>query len=105
MKTLFTKLLASQIVLAATLFSGVAGAETLTLYTSQPEADAARTVDAFKKAHPGIDVTIYRSGTSDILTKMAAEFAAARVALPSHQSLELARAPDGRFSFRVENRG
>ena len=36
---------------------------------------------------------------------VAAEFAAARVALPSHQSLELARAPDGRFSFRVENRG
>ena len=35
----------------------------------------------------------------------AAAFAAARVALPSHQSLELARAPDGRFSFRVENRG
>ena len=36
---------------------------------------------------------------------VAAEFAAARVALPSHQSLELAREPDGRFSFRVENRG
>ena len=36
---------------------------------------------------------------------VAAEYAAARVALPSHQSLELARAPDGRFSFRVENRG
>ena len=76
MKTHFIKLLASQLALAATLFAGVAGAETLTLYTSQPEADAAKTVDAFKKAQPGIDVTIYRSGTSDILTKMAAEFAA-----------------------------
>ncbi|MER9307653.1 ABC transporter substrate-binding protein [Mesorhizobium sp. M0293] len=76
MKTHFIKLLASQLALAATLFAGVANAETLTLYTSQPEADAAKTVDAFKKAQPGIDVTIYRSGTSDILTKMAAEFAA-----------------------------
>lgn len=76
MKTHFIKLLASQLALAATLFAGVANAETLTLYTSQPEADAAKTVDAFKKAQPGIDVTIYRSGTSDILTKMTAEFAA-----------------------------
>ncbi|RUY15761.1 extracellular solute-binding protein, partial [Mesorhizobium sp. M7A.F.Ca.CA.004.12.1.1] len=76
MKTHFIKLLASQLALAATLFAGVANAETLTLYTSQPEADAAKTVDAFKKAQPGIDVNIYRSGTSDILTKMAAEFAA-----------------------------
>jgi iron(III) transport system substrate-binding protein len=76
MKTLFTKALASQLVLAATLFAGAASAGTLTLYTSQPEADAAKTVDAFKKAYPDVEVNIYRSGTSDILTKMAAEFAA-----------------------------
>lgn len=36
---------------------------------------------------------------------VAAEFAAARVALPASQSLELARADDGRFSFRIEQRG
>ena len=36
---------------------------------------------------------------------VAAEFAAARVALPADQSLELARSEDGRFSFRVEQRG
>ena len=59
-----------------TRFAGSASADTLTLYTSQPEADAAKTVEAFKNAHPGIDVNIYRSGTSDILTKLAAEFAA-----------------------------
>jgi iron(III) transport system substrate-binding protein len=62
--------------LAATLFAGAANAGSLTLYTSQPEADAAKTVDAFKKAYPDVDVQIYRSGTSDILTKLAAEFAA-----------------------------
>lgn len=76
MKTHFITLLASQVALAAMLFAGSASAETLTLYTSQPEADAAKTVDAFKKVHPDIDVNIYRSGTSDILTKLAAEFAA-----------------------------
>lgn len=76
MKTLFTRALAGQLVLAATLFAGAASAGTLTLYTSQPEADAAKTVDAFKKAYPDVEVNIYRSGTSDILTKMAAEFAA-----------------------------
>ena len=61
MKTLFIKLLASQIALAATLFAGSAGAETLTLYTSQPEADAAKTVDAFKKAQPGVQVQVYNA--------------------------------------------
>ena len=62
--------------LAGMLLAGPANAGTLTLYTSQPEADAAKTVDAFKQAYPDVEVNIYRSGTSDILTKMAAEFAA-----------------------------
>lgn len=35
---------------------------------------------------------------------LAAEFAAARVVLPADQSLELARADDGRFSFHIEPR-
>ena len=76
MKTLFLKLAASQLALALTLAAGIAQAETLTLYTSQPEADATKTVDAFKQANPGVDVQIFRSGTSDLLTKLAAEFAA-----------------------------
>ena len=76
MKTTIAKLAASQIVIATMLLAGIASAETLTLYTSQPEADAAKTVDAFKKSNPDIEVEIYRSGTSDILTKLAAEFAA-----------------------------
>lgn len=76
MKTIFARLAASQFAVATMLFAGIANAETLTLYTSQPEADAAKTVEAFTKSHPDIDVEIYRSGTSDILTKLAAEFAA-----------------------------
>jgi pyrimidine operon attenuation protein/uracil phosphoribosyltransferase len=35
---------------------------------------------------------------------LAAEFAAARIVLPASQSLELARAEDGRFSFHIEPR-
>lgn len=35
---------------------------------------------------------------------VAAEFAAARVVLPADQSLELARAEDGRLSFHIEPR-
>ncbi len=57
---------------------GAPGAQAgeLTLYTSQPDADAAETVKAFEAANPGIEVEIFRSGTSDLLSKLAAEFAA-----------------------------
>ena len=36
---------------------------------------------------------------------VAAEFAAARVVLPATQSLQLARADEGAFSFHVEDKG
>lgn len=36
---------------------------------------------------------------------VAAEFAAARVALPAAQSLRLARADDGQFSFSIDRQG
>lgn len=74
MKTLTLRLAASAFALV--LATGAAGAQSLMLYTSQPEADAAKTVEAFKAANPGVDVQIFRSGTSDLLTKLAAEFAA-----------------------------
>lgn len=61
---------------AASLIVSAAQADTLMLYTSQPEADASKTVEEFRKANPGVDVQVYRSGTSDILSKLAAEFAA-----------------------------
>src|SRR5690606_23433802 len=62
--------------LAASLLASAAGAQSLLLYTSQPEADAAKTVEEFNKVHPEIKVDIYRSGTSDIMSKLAAVFAA-----------------------------
>jgi iron(III) transport system substrate-binding protein len=48
----------------------------LVLYTSQPERDAAQTVAAFRKVHPGVDVEVFRSGTTEVMGKLAAEFAA-----------------------------
>ncbi len=55
--------------------SGQAAAGKLVLYTSQPERDAAQTVGAFKKAYPGVDVEVFRSGTTEVMAKLAAEFA------------------------------
>lgn len=48
----------------------------LVLYTSQPERDATQTVAAFKRIQPGVEVEVYRSGTTEVMGKLAAEFAA-----------------------------
>jgi iron(III) transport system substrate-binding protein len=48
----------------------------LVLYTSQPDKDAAQTVAAFRKANPGVEVEIFRSGTTEVMSKLSAEFAA-----------------------------
>lgn len=61
---------------AAAPFFAAAQAETLVLYTSQPNTDAQQTVDAFKAANPGIDVEWIREGTTKVMTKLEAEFEA-----------------------------
>ena len=48
----------------------------LVLYTSQPERDATQTVAAFRKAYPNVEVDVFRSGTTEVMGKLAAEFAA-----------------------------
>ncbi len=48
----------------------------LTLYTSQPNADAQATVDAFTAAHPDIEVDWIRDGTTSLMTKLNAEIEA-----------------------------
>ncbi len=53
--------------------SSLSFAETLTLYTSQPNKDAQMTVDAFEKAHPEIQVEWVRDGTTKLMTKLRAE--------------------------------
>ena len=48
----------------------------LVLYTSQPNADAQKTVDAFKAKHPGVEVEWIRDGTTKVMAKLRAEFEA-----------------------------
>jgi len=65
--------------LAAVLGAAPAIAQTggkLVLYTSQPDRDAQRTVEGFRKKHPGVDVEIFRSGTTEVMSKLMAEVAA-----------------------------
>lgn len=49
---------------------------TLVLYTSQPNADAQETVDAFTARYPDVDVEWFRDGTTRVMAKLEAEFAA-----------------------------
>jgi iron(III) transport system substrate-binding protein len=48
----------------------------LVLYTSQPERDASRTLEGFRTAHPGVEVEVFRSGTTEVINRLQAEFAA-----------------------------
>lgn len=48
----------------------------LVLYTSQPNADAQQTIDAFKTQFPNVDVTFVRDGTPKVIAKLQAELAA-----------------------------
>ncbi|MEM8552017.1 MAG: ABC transporter substrate-binding protein [Pseudomonadota bacterium] len=64
---------------AATLVATTAFAEPsgkLMLYTSQPNADAQQTIDAFMEKHPGVEVEFFRDGTTKVMAKLEGEFAA-----------------------------
>ncbi|AJE45777.1 ABC transporter substrate-binding protein [Celeribacter indicus] len=65
--------------LAGSLVAGAAAAQdaqTITVYTSQPQDQMAGVVEAFNRDHPEITVEIFRSGTTELMAKLAAEFAA-----------------------------
>jgi iron(III) transport system substrate-binding protein len=71
-------------VAALVLLSAVVGAPDasraqsgkITLYTSQPDKIAADTVAAFRAKHAGVEVDIFRSGTTEVMNKLQAEFTA-----------------------------
>lgn len=48
----------------------------LVLYTSQPNEDAQTTVDAFNQQYPDVEVEWIRDGTTKVMAKLRAEFAA-----------------------------
>ena len=56
---------------AFALMASTALADTITLYTSQPNADAQQTVDAFKAANPDTDVEWVRDGTTKLMARHA----------------------------------
>ncbi|WP_272644165.1 ABC transporter substrate-binding protein [Marinomonas mediterranea] len=59
--------------LTLTIPMSASAAETLVLYTSQPNKDAQMTVDAFEKQNPNIDVEWVRDGTTKLMAKLRAE--------------------------------
>lgn len=46
---------------------------TITLYTSEPQAKADELVQAFNEVHPEVTVEVFRAGTGDLTTRVAAE--------------------------------
>jgi iron(III) transport system substrate-binding protein len=51
----------------------------LSFYTSQPDEDAQKLVDAFKSKYPDVNVEIFRSGTEEVISKIMAENQAGEV--------------------------
>lgn len=66
--------LAALAVLSPTVNAQVSGR--LVLYTSQPQQDAQATVDAFRRVHPNVEVQWTRDGTTQLMNRLQAEFAA-----------------------------
>jgi iron(III) transport system substrate-binding protein len=50
----------------------------LMVYTSQPSGQMAKVVEAFNKTHPKVQISLYRSGTTEVMNRLQAEFAAGR---------------------------
>jgi len=71
-----TLMLAAALAAGATLAAAQEPSGRLVLYTSQPNADAQQTVDAFTAAHPQVEVEWIRDGTTKVMAKLRAEFAA-----------------------------
>lgn len=78
MSPVLARLAAAVLALGAAMSGAAAQAPsgTLVLYTSQPAQDAERTVAAFRRTAPGVEVSFIRDGTTQVMTRLAAEFAA-----------------------------
>ena len=73
-----SRFIVAVLMLALGTWSAGASAQSdkLVLYTSQPDRIASETVAAFNKVHPRIAVEVFRSGTTEVINKLAAEFLA-----------------------------
>lgn len=81
MKTSLKGLAAAATIAMAVGFAGPGFAQSgkLVLYTSQPDRDAQQTAAAFREAFPKVEVEIFRSGTTEVMTRLAAEASAGQI--------------------------
>ena len=72
--------LSAGLVLAGAIVTGATAQPSgrLMVYTSQPSSQIAKVVESFNKAHPKVQVVLYRSGTTEVMNRLQAEFAAGR---------------------------
>ena len=77
-RTLLAGLVAAGVV--AGMVTGAVGAPSgrLVVYTSQSSDQMAKVIEAFRKTHPDVRVELFRSGTTEVMNKLQAEFAAGR---------------------------
>lgn len=73
MKPQFLAALAA-LALAGPAFAAPSGS--ITVYTSQPQDQMAKVVEAFNADYPDVTVEIFRTGTTELMSKLQAEFAA-----------------------------
>lgn len=74
MRTLLFAAAAALVAAPAVAQDGPSGQ--LMLYTSQPNADAQQTIDAFMERYPDVEVEFFRDGTTKVMAKLEGEFAA-----------------------------
>jgi hypothetical protein len=77
-RTLLAGLLAAGVTVGVVAGAVAAPSGRLMVYTSQPSDQMAKVVEAFRKAHPDVRVELFRSGTTEVMNKLQAEFAAGR---------------------------
>jgi iron(III) transport system substrate-binding protein len=72
--------LGAGLVLAGAIVTGATAQPSgrLMVYTSQPSGQMAKVVEAFNKVHPKVQISLYRSGTTEVLNRLQAEFTAGR---------------------------
>ncbi|KPF45815.1 ABC transporter substrate-binding protein [Rhizobium sp. AAP43] len=71
----FIRMLVATTVLAGFAFHAQAE-DTITVYTSQPQDQMTDVIKAFNVDHPEIKVELFRSGTTEVMAKLQAEYAA-----------------------------
>ncbi|WP_029479516.1 ABC transporter substrate-binding protein [Deinococcus frigens] len=76
MKRLFLTAALSGLSLSSAQTASADLSGTLTLYTSEVQADVQAQVDAFKKLYPRAEVQLFRSGTGEVTAKLNAELEA-----------------------------